>query len=91
MGRIGVLMPPLANLLAEVLRQQACVHAEETSVRQFDSGSGKIKHALWAYCAGVHDEGPPIVVFDYRLKDMTDSSTIYAHNSFYNAVRLDYS
>jgi hypothetical protein len=31
---------------------------------RFDPGSGKTRHAyLWAYRSGVHDNGPPIVVF----------------------------
>lgn len=66
-GRIGVALQPLADRLAELLRQYACLHADETPVRQLDPGSGKTKHAyLWAYRSGVHDAGPPIVVFDYQ-------------------------
>lgn len=66
-GRIGVALQPLADRLAELLRQQDCLHADETPVRQLDPGSGKTRHAyLWAYRSGVHDEGPPIVVFDYQ-------------------------
>ena len=34
---------------------------------QLDPGSGKTRHAyLWAYRSGAHDDGPPIVVFDYQ-------------------------
>jgi len=66
-GRIGVALQPLADRLAELLRQQTCLHADETPVRQLDPGSGKTRHAyLWAYRSGVHDAGPPIVVFDYQ-------------------------
>lgn len=66
-GRIGVALQPLADRLAELLRQQTCLHADETPVRQLDPGSGKTRHAyLWAYRSGVHDGGPPIVVFDYQ-------------------------
>ena len=36
-GRIGVALRPLA----ELLRQQACLHADETPVRQLDPGSGR--------------------------------------------------
>lgn len=32
-GRIGVALQPLADRLAELLRQQACLHADETPVR----------------------------------------------------------
>jgi transposase len=63
-GRIGVALQPLADRLAEPLRQDDCLHADETPVRQLDPGSGKTRHAyLWAYRSGVHDNGPPIVVF----------------------------
>ncbi len=66
-GRIGVALQPLADRLAELLRQRACLHADETPVRQLDPGSGKTRHAyLWAYRSGVHDDGPSIVVFDYQ-------------------------
>ena len=66
-GRIGVALQPLADRLAELLRQHDCLHADETPVRQLDPGSGKTRHAyLWAYRSGVHDDGPPIVVFDYQ-------------------------
>ena len=66
-GRIGVALQPLADRLAALLRQHACLHADETPVRQLDAGSGKTHHAyLWAYRSGVHDAGPPIVVFDYQ-------------------------
>jgi transposase len=66
-GRIGVALQPLADRLAELLRQRDCLHADETPVRQLDPGSGKTRHAyLWAYRSGTWDGGPPIVVFDYQ-------------------------
>ena len=66
-NRIGVALQPLADRLAELLRQHACLHADKTPVRQLDPGNGKTRHAyLWAYRSGVHDDGPPIVVFDYQ-------------------------
>jgi len=66
-GRIGVALQPLADRLAERLRERSCLHADETPVRQLDPGSGKTKHAyLWAYRSNVLDEGPPVVVFDYQ-------------------------
>ena len=66
-GRIGVALQPLADRLAELLRQRSCLHAHETPVRQLDPGSGKTKHAyLWAYRSNVLDDGPSIVVFDYQ-------------------------
>ena len=40
-GRMGVALDPLAQRLAELLRQQSILHADETPVRQLDPGSGK--------------------------------------------------
>jgi transposase len=79
-GRIGVALQPLADRLAELLRQQACLHADETPVRQLDPGSGKTKHAyLWAYRSGVHDDGPPIVVFDYQTSRAGAHARAFLH------------
>lgn len=66
-GRLGVALTPLAERLAELLRQGAILHADETPVRQLDPGSGKTHRAyLWAYRSNTLDTGPPIVVFDYQ-------------------------
>ena len=66
-GRIGVALQPLAERLGELLRQRACLHADETPVRQLDPGSGKTRQAyLWAYRSATWEDGPPIVVFDYQ-------------------------
>lgn len=66
-GRLGVTLTPLADRLAELLRQRAVLHADETPVRQLDPGSGKTHRAyLWAYRSNTLDTGPPIVVFDYQ-------------------------
>jgi transposase len=66
-GRIGVALQPLADRLGELLRQRACLHADETPVRQLDPGSGKTRQSyLWAYRSGTWEDGPPIVVFDYQ-------------------------
>ena len=79
-GRIGVALQPLADRLAELLRQQACLHADETPVRQLDPGSGKTKHAyLWAYRSGAHDDGPPIVVFDYQTSRAGAHARAFLH------------
>ncbi|MYM37693.1 IS66 family transposase [Duganella sp. FT94W] len=79
-GRIGVALQPLADRLAELLRQQACLHADETPVRQLDPGSGKTRHAyLWAYRSGVHDAGPPIVVFDYQTSRAGAHARAFLH------------
>lgn len=79
-GRIGVALQPLADRLAELLRQHDCLHADETPVRQLDPGSGKTRHAyLWAYRSGVHDDGPPIVVFDYQISRAGAHARAFLH------------
>lgn len=66
-GRIGVALQPLADRLAELLRQRAVLHADETPVRQLDPGNGKTRQAyLWAYRSGQWEPGAPIIVFDYQ-------------------------
>ena len=66
-GRVGVALTPLANRLADLLRQSPVLHADETPVAQLDSGDGKTKRAyLWAYRSNRLAAGPPIVVFDYQ-------------------------
>jgi len=66
-GRIGFALEPLADRLAELLKQQAVLHADETPVKQLDPGAGKTRRAyLWSYRSNDLDTGPPIVVFDYQ-------------------------
>jgi transposase len=66
-GRIGVALQPLADRLAELLRERSILHADETPVQQLDPGQGKTKRAyLWAYRSNDLDHGPPIIVFDYQ-------------------------
>jgi len=66
-GRMGFALQPLADRLAEILKQQQVLHADETPVKQLDPGAGKTKRAyLWSYRSNDLDEGPPIVVFDYQ-------------------------
>ena len=66
-GRIGVVLHPLADRLGDLLRERVILHADETPVQQLDPGSGKTHRAyLWAYCSTPLDTGPPIVVFDYQ-------------------------
>ncbi len=75
-GRIGVALQPLADRLAEKLRERAVLHADETPVQQLDPGEGKTKRAyLWAYRSNDFDEfdgaggverSPPLIVFDYQ-------------------------
>ncbi len=66
-GRIGVVLQPLADRLWERLKERRVVHADETPVPQLDPGAGKTRRAyLWAYRSGVFETGPPIVVFDYQ-------------------------
>ena len=66
-GRLGVALQPLADRLAEKLRAQAILHADETPVQQLDPGKGKTKRAyLWAWRSNDFSGGPPMVVFDYQ-------------------------
>jgi transposase len=66
-GRIGVSLTPLAERLAEMLKQSNILHADETPVAQLDPGAGKTRRAyLWAYRSNALAAGPPIVVFDYQ-------------------------
>lgn len=66
-GRMGFALQPLADRLAELLKQQQVLHADETPVKQLDPGAGKTKRAyLWSYRSNDLDTGPPIVVFDYQ-------------------------
>jgi transposase len=66
-GRIGVALQPLAERLAERLKEGNILHADETPVQQLDPGAGKTKRAyLWAYRSNGLDTGPPMVVFDYQ-------------------------
>ena len=66
-GRIGFALQPLADRLAQHLRQRASLHADETPVQQLDPGKGKTQRAyLWAYRSNDLDDGPPLVVFDYQ-------------------------
>ena len=66
-GRCGFALQPLADRLAELLRQRAVLHADETPVQQLDPGAGKTKRAyLWVYRSNDLDDGPPIAVFDYK-------------------------
>ena len=67
-GRIGVSLQPLADRLAERLRAQDSLHADETPVQQLDPGKGKTRRAyLWAYRSNDLSGSPPMVVFDYQV------------------------
>lgn len=66
-GRIGVALQPLADRLAELLRQRSILHADETPVPQLDPGAGKTKRAyLWAYRSNDLEGGPSILLFEYQ-------------------------
>jgi transposase len=65
-GRTGYALHPLADRLAELLRQRSVIHADETPVQQLDPGKGKTRRAyLWAYRSNDLDEGPKLALFDY--------------------------
>jgi len=66
-GRTGVALQPLVDRLIELLLKRGMLHIDETPVPQLDPGSGKTKRAyLWAYRSNDLEEGPRIIVFDYR-------------------------
>lgn len=66
-GRCGFALQPLADRLAELLRERQVIHGDETPVQQLEHGAGKTKRAyLWAYRSNDLDDGPPIAVFDYQ-------------------------
>jgi len=67
-GQTGVALQPLADRLAELLKQNPVLHADETPVQQLDPGSGKTKRAyLWAYRSNDLDAAQHrIIVFDYQ-------------------------
>jgi transposase len=66
-GRTGVALQPMADRLIKLLLERGTLHADETPIPQLDPGSGKTKKAyLWAYRSNDLEEGPRIIVFDYR-------------------------
>jgi transposase len=66
-GKIGVALQPLADRLAQLLRQRAMLHADETPVDQLEPKSGKNKRAyIWVYRSNAMEDEPPIVVYDYQ-------------------------
>ncbi len=66
-GRTGFALQPLAERLAQLLRERQVMHADETPVAQLDPGAGKTRRAyLWTWRSNDLDTGPPIVVFDYQ-------------------------
>ncbi|BBP05409.1 hypothetical protein SFPGR_28310 [Sulfuriferula plumbiphila] len=59
-GRVGVALQPLADRLAELLRERSVLHADETPVPQLDPGTEKTRKAyLWAYRSHDLKSGPP--------------------------------
>lgn len=66
-GELGVRLQPLADRLADWLKQGRVLHADETPVQQLDPGQGKTKRAyLWAYRSNDLERAPRIVLFDYQ-------------------------
>jgi len=66
-GRVGMALQPLADRMADLLKQRPVLHADETPVAQLDPGKGKTHRAyLWTYRSNDLDTGSPIVVFDYQ-------------------------
>ena len=66
-GRVGLALQPLVDVLITLLLERQGLHADETPVRQLDPGKGKTRQAyLWAYRSNNLDPGPPIIIFDYQ-------------------------
>jgi transposase len=64
-GECGARLQPLARALAEELRRQAVLHADETPVAMLSPGRGKTHRAyLWTYCTSVFND-TKAVVFDF--------------------------
>jgi transposase len=75
---MGFALQPLADRLAEMLRQRPVLHADETPLKQLDPRAGKTRRAyLWSYRSNDLDTGPPIVVFDYQSSRSTHPSLPY--------------
>lgn len=79
-GRIGVALQPLADRLAEMLRQRSVLHADETPVQQLDPGRGKTLRAyLWAYRSCDFEPGDPLVLFDYQTSRRGQHARTFLH------------
>ena len=66
-GSYSVALQPLAERLAQLLKERPVLHADETPVQQLDPGKGKTRRSyLWVYRSNDLDPGPPIVLFDYQ-------------------------
>ncbi|WP_338849516.1 IS66 family transposase [Massilia sp. W12] len=66
-GRTGVALAPLADRLAQLLRQRRCLHADETPVAQLAPKTGKTERGYqWVYRSNDMEPGPRIVVYDYQ-------------------------
>lgn len=87
-GRIGVALQPLADRLAELIRQRSVIHADETPVSQLAPGTGKTKKAyLWAYrtadlsdAADSAQDQPRMVVFQYHSSRSGDCARAFLGN-----------
>ena len=65
MGECGVQLQPLVDSLAEELRRQPVLHADETPVAMLKPGHGKTHRAyLWSYCTTQFNP-MQAVVFDF--------------------------
>jgi len=64
-GRCGVALQPLADALADLIKDGNVVHADETPVQMLDPGAGKTHRSyLWAYATGQF-AAVKAVVFDF--------------------------
>lgn len=91
-GRSGVALQPLVDRLIGYLKQDDCLHADETPIAQLDPGRGKTRQAyLWAYRSNVFSTGPPIIVFDYQLSRSGSHPSRFLHGWSGHLLVDDYS
>jgi len=65
-GKIGVVLQPLADRLAYWLRQRHVLHADERLLPNLTLAGQNQTGLFWAYRSNDLEAGPPSVVFEYQ-------------------------
>ncbi len=74
-GGVAELLTPLYERNIELILNSEIIHADESSMRMQDPGTGKCKKAyLWCRMTGI---GPPIVAFAFDLSRSGESAKKY--------------
>jgi len=63
MIRLGQMIQPLVNLLAEQMLASRLIHCDETQLQVLNSDKASTEHWMWVRCAG--PPGRRMVLFDY--------------------------